>query len=67
MQAGLPPPNRQVMSELQQPLKQKSPAALTLAQVLEAGISLEENERMLLKSASPCSAAPQANLLWKMR
>jgi transcriptional regulator with PAS, ATPase and Fis domain len=29
----------------------KSPAALTLAQVLEAGISLEENERMLLKSA----------------
>jgi PAS domain S-box-containing protein len=31
--------------------EQKSPAALTLAQVLEAGISLEENERMLLKSA----------------
>lgn len=29
----------------------KSPAALTLAQVLEAGISLEENERLLLKSA----------------
>ncbi|HET8547988.1 MAG TPA: sigma 54-interacting transcriptional regulator [Bryobacteraceae bacterium] len=31
--------------------EKKSPAALTLAQVLEAGISLEENERMLLKSA----------------
>ena len=29
----------------------KSAAELTLAQVLEAGISLEENERMLLKSA----------------
>jgi len=31
--------------------EKKSPAALTLAQVLEAGISLEENERMLLRSA----------------
>jgi transcriptional regulator with PAS, ATPase and Fis domain len=31
--------------------EQKSPVSLTLAQVLEAGISLEENERMLLKSA----------------
>jgi PAS domain S-box-containing protein len=29
----------------------RSAAALTLAQVLEAGISLEENERMLLQSA----------------
>jgi transcriptional regulator with PAS, ATPase and Fis domain len=29
----------------------RSPSALTLAQVLESGISLEENERMLLRSA----------------